>query len=245
VTGQPSRSDPRRTGLVGAVGAVLVAAATIVVLIGVALLVFLNPVWVGLGQERAEADVWTGWSIETVHEVTNAVLADLILGPPDFDQTVDGVPVFAAREITHLQDVRTVLMGFAMAVVVSVVVLVVARIRGGPPLAWRGIRLGATALIAGVVALGVLSVVAFDTVFEVFHRVFFASGTYTFDPATDRMVQLFPMSFWFETSLALGVVLLGLGIVVLAVAIWREGVWRGRAAGPAAEPVPPAPGQRP
>lgn len=245
MTGQPSRSEPRPTGLVGTVGAIVVAAATIVVLVGVALLVFLNPVWVGLGQERAEADAWTGWPIETVHEVTNEVLGDLILGPPDFDQMVDGAPVFAAREIAHLQDVRTVLVGFALAVAVSVVVLVAARLRGGSRLAWRGVRLGATVLIAGVVALGVLSVVAFDTVFEVFHRVFFASGTYTFDPATDRLVQLFPMSFWFETSIALGVVLLGLGILVLAIAIWREGSSARRSTSPAASPATSAPGSQP
>ena len=56
-----------------------------------------------------------------------------------------------------------------------------------------------------------MSVVAFDQAFEVFHELFFAGGTYTFDPATDRLVQLFPIQFWEETTLALGIVLVILG----------------------------------
>lgn len=213
----------------GWVASAIVAVATIIVLVGIALLPFLNPIWVGFGQERAEADAWTGWPMETVHEVTNAVLADLIIGPPDFDQVVDGEPVFNEREVGHLQDVRTVLIGFAVAVAVSVAAIVVAWRVTGPTAVWRGVRLGAITVIAGVLALGVLAVVAFETLFEIFHRIFFASGSYNFDPATERLVQLFPMSFWFETSIALGVVLVALGVIALVMAERRR-----RPAGPAA-----------
>ena len=64
--------------------------------------------------------------------------------------------------------------------------------------------------------------VAFDQAFEVFHELFFAGGTYTFDPSTDRLVQLFPIQFWEETTLALGVVL-----VVIAGAFAWWGLGRG------------------
>ena len=37
-----------------------------------------------------------------------------------------------------------------------------------------------------------------------FHRIFFAGGTYLFDPRTERLVQLFPDQFWSETSIVLG-----------------------------------------
>ena len=75
---------------------------------------------------------------------------------------------------------------------------------------WRAARNGAIALSVGVVVLGVVSLVAFDTLFEVFHRIFFAGGTYLFDPRTERLVQLFPDQFWSETSIVLGSVLLAL-----------------------------------
>ena len=51
--------------------------------------------------------------------------------------------------------------------------------------------------------------------FEIFHRLFFAGGSYTFDPRTDRLVQLFPFDFWSETTLVVG----GM-IVVLAALVW-------------------------
>lgn len=53
---------------------------------------------------------------------------------------------------------------------------------------------------------GVVSFVAFDALFEVFHRLFFAGGSYTFDPSTERLVQLFPFRFWQETAIAVGAV---------------------------------------
>ena len=51
--------------------------------------------------------------------------------------------------------------------------------------------------------------------FELFHRLFFPAGSFTFDPRTDRLVQLFPFDFWSETTIVLGVV-----IVVLAALVW-------------------------
>ena len=49
--------------------------------------------------------------------------------------------------------------------------------------------------------LGVVALVAFDTLFEVFHEIFFPAGSYLFDPATERLVQLFPFEFWQETAI--------------------------------------------
>ncbi len=202
-----------------ALAAVLVGAATIVLLITIALPVFFNPVWIRLGQERAQADAWTGWPMETVTEVTNSVLRDVLLGPPAFDQTVDGEPVFNEREQGHLRDVRTVTILFALVALIAAVWLVVAARRShGARWFWQGVAGGALALAGGVVGIGLLALVAFDQVFEVFHRILFPEGSYNFDPSTERMVQLFPMQFWFETSIALGLVLLVLAGVTLLIA---------------------------
>ena len=57
--------------------------------------------------------------------------------------------------------------------------------------------------------LGAIAAVAFDTVFQVFHELFFPAGSFDFD-ASSKLIQLFPDQFWFETSLLLGVVILGL-----------------------------------
>jgi integral membrane protein (TIGR01906 family) len=203
-----------------------VALATILVLVGAALVVFLNPVWVGLEQGRSDATGWTGWPMARVTDVTGTVLNDLIIGPPEFSVAVDGVPVLDERERGHMRDVRGVLIGFGVAALVAAGVLVVARLRSrGAPWFWRSVAAGAVVLAVGVVVIGAVFAFAFDAAFDVFHRVFFAGGSYSFDPRTERLVQLFPEQFWYETTIALGVVLLVLaGLATLGA--------RGRTGGP-------------
>jgi len=208
--------------LTRSVGSVLIAIATIVTIVAVAVLVFLNPIWVGFEQARTGADRFTGYSIDEVHTVTGQILSDLIVGPPTFDMAVNGQPVFDARERQHMIDVRGVFTEVLIVVIVSLVVLVLAGWRARPrSWLWRSIAGGAGVLIGAVVVLSVFFGLFFDTAFDVFHRLFFQPGSYDFDPATEKLVQLFPDDFWFETSLALAVVLFAIGIGVLVVALRR------------------------
>jgi integral membrane protein (TIGR01906 family) len=178
---------------------------------------FLNPIWVGFEQDRSGAAQLTGYASADVHAVTDGVLSDMVVGPPAFAQEVGGSAVFNDRERSHLEDVRSVFFAFSVLVLLGVVALVLARIAArGAPWYRRAVGYGAVALIVGVVIGAVVSLVAFDQAFEVFHELFFAGGTYTFDPSTDRLVQLFPIQFWEETTLALGVVL----VVISSVFAW-------------------------
>jgi len=188
----------------------VIALATALALLGVAIPLFLNPVWIGFEQDRARADLWTGYAPAEVHRVTDSLVHDLVFGPAAFDATDDaGRPVLEQRERSHLRDVRAVFADAVVVLVASVVIVAVGMlVARSAPWFWRGMRFGARGLAVVVVVLGVVSVVAFDAAFELFHRLFFAGGTYTFDPRTDRLVQLFPDAFWSETTLALGAVLL-------------------------------------
>lgn len=193
----------------GLAGSILVGIATIPVLVGLSILPFLNPVWLGIAQDRAEAVAWTGWPRQTVVEVTDALLHDLVIGPPEFATEVDGVPVFDERERSHMRDVRVVFSGVLAASLLGVVVLLGARrwSRGSRGY-WRAVS-RACLLVVGVVALlGVVFGIAFDAAFEFFHRVFFPAGTYAFDPNSSRLVQLLPGRLWYETSLAFGATLI-------------------------------------
>jgi integral membrane protein (TIGR01906 family) len=196
-------------------GWVAVAVATAVVLLAISIPPFLNPAWVSWEQGRAEATAWTGYSTTELRTATDAILSDLIVGPPRFDVAVGGEPVLSPAERSHMVDVRGVFVGLAVLAVVSVVVLVLAhrasRSRGS---FWAAVRAGAAGLGVAVVAIGIIGAFAFD----VFHRLFFAGGTYTFDPRTARLVQLFPERFWFETSMAVGVLILVLCAVTWLVA---------------------------
>jgi integral membrane protein (TIGR01906 family) len=207
---------------------VAVGAATILTLAGIAVGLFFNPVWVAFEQGRTHADLWTGYPPQTVHAVTDAVLGEVYLGPGTFSQSVDGVPVFSARERAHMGDVRGIVVAFFWLVLAAAAVLVAGRIlaRGA---GWfrRAVARGAATLAVGAVVVGIAFALVFDQAFTLFHGLFFASGTWSFDPATDRLVQLFPYDFWTETSVAIAVV--GLLLTITTWAFARRSPAQGRA----------------
>jgi integral membrane protein (TIGR01906 family) len=213
------------TGTIGArIGSILVGTATAIVIVTVAIVPFLTSPWLAFEQGRAGATAWTGYSEADLATVTNAIVADLVVGPPAFDVELGGTPVLNERERSHMRDVRTVFLGLWALAAASLVVLAVAALRAERTRAWRAVSRGAATLAVGVVAIGVVALVAFDTLFELFHRLFFAGGTYTFDPGEERLVQLFPFQFWQETAMAVGAL-----IVVLCAIVWRVATTRQRA----------------
>jgi integral membrane protein (TIGR01906 family) len=218
------------------IAAVITAIATPCVIIGAAVLLFLNPIWVQFEQDRSDVARITGYTPAQVHDVTGSILSDLVFGPPDFAASVNGVAVLEPRERSHMVDVRTVIttLGLvALAATVLLVGLVVAS--RGRRWFWRAVGTGASVLVGGVIVVGVAFALFFDQAFELFHKMFFPPGTYMFDPRTDRLVQLFPDQFWTETSvaIALAVLLLAFLVVLEARRLGREPAESPTAAGEA------------
>lgn len=202
------------------VGSVLVAAATIVVLVAVAVGLFFNPIWIAFEQDRTGAPALLGFTPDQTRSVTNSILAEFVVGPGTFAVRVNGGLVLNDRERGHMADVRGVVSGFAILALSAVAVLVVAARAARSPRTWiwRAVFAGAGTLAAAVVVAGVFAVLFFDAAFELFHRLLFPAGSYSFDPTAERLVQLFPMAFWFETSAALVAALLGLSLALAAIA---------------------------
>jgi integral membrane protein (TIGR01906 family) len=203
------------SSLGGRFASIAIGIATAIVIVAVAIVPFLTPAWVGFEQGRSQAQAWTGYSEADLQTATNAILADLVVGPPDFDVQVAEAPVLDDRERGHMRDVRSVFGGLAVAAVISAIVLVVAGIaRRDRAATWRAVGRGAAVLAVAVVSLGIVALVAFDTLFAVFHEVLFPAGSYDFDPATERLVQLFPFQFWQETAMVVGVVIIAVALLV-------------------------------
>jgi len=220
----------------GRASSILTGIAVAIVIVAVAIVPFLSSPWIAFAQDRAQAAAWTGYTPGELRLATDAIVADLIWGPPDFDVEIGGVPVLTEREQQHMRDVRTVFAGLFVAAIVSVGVLLVASRRRDRPRLWQSVRRGALGLIAGTVIVGIAGFVAFDQLFELFHRIFFPPGSYLFDPTTDRLVQLFPFQFWEETAMAVGLVIIVLAALTAVVA-GRRGA-AAHAANPAPDPVP-------
>ncbi|HSL77792.1 MAG TPA: DUF1461 domain-containing protein [Candidatus Limnocylindrales bacterium] len=203
-----------------------IGVATALAIVAVTIPLFLNPIWVAFEQGRSQADAWTGLAPDELRTATDAILADLVVGPPHFDVAVGGAPVLNERERGHMRDVRGVFIGFFVVVLLSVAIAVLIAARrdsAGRRASWMAVRAGSVGLVVVLVVAGTVALVAFDALFETFHRLFFPGGSYTFDPATDRLVQLFPFQFWQETAIAVGVVSAVIAAVVAGVATRRLG----------------------
>lgn len=199
------------------------AGATAFVILGGSIAPFLAPPVVRFEQDRTHVAALTGFSTRALDETAAAILGDLVLWRGDFEIHISNGPigegVLNDAERSHMRDVRDVFTGFWIVVFAGFAVLAAGfrRARGAGSeahaVAWRSVRNGARTLAVLIAVAGVFAVVAFDAAFEVFHRLFFSAGSYTFDPAHDRLVQLFPEAFWSEIAIAVGVV-----VIVVAVA---------------------------
>ena len=202
----------------GALAALVTGISAALVIVALAILPFLNPVWVSFAQDRAQAEAWTGFTTEELAVVTNPILLDLVLGPPDFDVTLDGAAVLNDNERGHMRDVRGVFFGFFAAAVAAAVVLVLMFLAARGPAArerlWRRLAWTGYAIVAATVVGGVAGLLFFDSAFILFHEIFFPGGNYLFDPGTERLVQLFPQQFWVDSAIGVGVV-----VIVLALAM--------------------------
>ena len=121
-------------------------------------------------------------------------------------------PLFNEREVIHMRDVKQLfqfffrLHEFAFAYILTYVVGVYLWSREQ---SLR--RLARQAVIAGVATAVALTLVAvamlfgFDQIFVGFHLVSFSNDFWRLNPATDRLVQMFPLGFWFDVSIGVGV----------------------------------------
>lgn len=197
----------------------LASVATVIVILGVAVSMFFNPLWIVFEQERAGVPAITGWTSDQVRAVTGSILADLFFGPPAFAAEVNGQAVLDAAERSHMVDVRNVLrpatVVFGAAIALLAVLFATGRRRAW---LWRAIALGSGALTMAGLVIGIAVLLFFDAAFLLFHLVFFPRGNFSFDPRTQRLTQLFPELFWTETVIAIAVVslLMAAGVTLAA-----------------------------
>jgi integral membrane protein (TIGR01906 family) len=187
----------------------------------------LTPWFIHAALDAAGSAERLGLAAEAVHAISDRSVEQLLLGPGDFDIAgPDGEPFYDADERSHLRDARLLLGLLLVAGGISLLGLAaaMARWRDRRAAVWTVIGRAGLSTAVVVVLLGLVSLVAFDSLFTLFHQVFFPGGNWSFDPATQRLVQLYPFRFWQIAAAALGV-----SVFVLGLATWLLGRWmRGR-----------------
>ena len=135
------------------------------------------------------------WSLLSLDYLLNdsgiSFLADLSFA--------DGGPIYNARELRHMEDVKRVVQAALRVWVAStsvILVLTLAQLVGGRRrAAVDGLRLGSILTLALFGALAIVVAAAFSTLFVEFHLVFFEGDTWLFSYA-DTLIRLFPERFW-------------------------------------------------
>ena len=193
-------------------------------IVAVSVVVFFNPIWVAFEQDRTGVAALLGYTPDQVRTATNAILGEFAFGPGTFAVEVNGQPVLNEREQGHMADVRRVVTWFAFSDDPRGRGAGGGVPRGGPSpclVLAVGRRAAHCSLRPSSCRPVCSSCCSSTPTFEIFHRLLFPAGSYSFDPLNERLVQLFPMTFWSETSIALSVVLLGSSLLVAAFALRR------------------------
>jgi integral membrane protein (TIGR01906 family) len=172
----------------------LLAVSAAALAIGATTAIFLTPPVVHALLSVSDAHTVLGVQPTVAEALSDALVGDLLTGGA-FEAPIGGAPLLSAGERSHLADVGGLLRAVLAAGLAGLLVLTGARLRRR---AWLrvAIRDGAALIVGGALLAAAAFALAFDATFAFFHGLFFAAGTWTFNPATDRLVQLYPQDFW-------------------------------------------------
>jgi integral membrane protein (TIGR01906 family) len=170
------------------------------------------------GVERAELDRATTEIIEYFQSTPSTVLLDIRVREGDSDELQ---PLFNQREVLHMHDVQYLFrwvfraheMIFMYLIAYITGVYLWSRERSMRRLAQQAI-VGGTATVALLGVTAVAIVMGFDSLWTQFHLISFSNDLWQLDPASDRLIQMFPEAFWFDATLAIGVVSMLIGGVI-------------------------------
>lgn len=125
----------------------------------------------------------------------------------------DLVPLFNAREIAHMADVRDLVQALFVGQIVAVAVLLalaVVMLVLWPPRALAVAVLYGSLLTGAVLGIAALfTLTGFDSAWSQLHVLAFSNNLWQLDLARDHLIQMYPEAFWREiTTLIGGVTLL-------------------------------------
>jgi integral membrane protein (TIGR01906 family) len=112
-------------------------------------------------------------------------------------------PLFNQREVVHMADVkerfqmvnRVQELSVLYAITYVAAVVLWAREVSLRSLA-RSVAIGSTSCLAAVGVIAAIGFAGFDSAWEKFHELIFTNDFWLLNPATDRLIQMFPPAFW-------------------------------------------------
>ena len=145
--------------------------------------------------------------------------------------------LFDDREISHMRDVKRLVWGVYIAGATSGTYLLattlVGFLRNGRRFATvfsRCILYGGMLTVSLVLTVGLIAMLAFDQLFQLFHQVSFSNDFWQLDPNRHYLVIMFPNGFWFDATIfvALASICMALASSLLAGGYLVATEWRER-----------------
>ncbi len=204
----------------------LISLLTPIALIGMALRILLTPIFYTVeynmpyfpadeyGFTKADRLQWAPFAVEyLVNGADISYLGDLTLD--------DGSPLYNERELSHMEDVKGVVLNALGVWTISLIILAALAIfakRGGwIPDYINGLRRGGWWMIGLAAALGLTAGIGiavnpdvFWQFFTAFHKIFFEGDSWLFY-YSDTLIRLFPIRFWQDAFLWAAILALGGG----------------------------------
>jgi len=156
------------------------------------------------------------WAEPTIDYLVNS--ADIsYIGTLTFE---DGEPIYNDLELSHMADVKSVVTGMRIALMVSMVLILVINLvafKGGwLKKIYRGYARGGWMTVGLIAAILLFVLLSFDQLFTWFHQIFFESGTWRFY-TSDTLIRLFPMRFWQDSFIFVGALSLLMGGILILI----------------------------
>jgi integral membrane protein (TIGR01906 family) len=134
------------------------------------------------------------------------------------DQTFpDGTPLYNERELSHMQDVKNVVRPGLWIGYCTWAILVIFGIWAYFKGWWRtylqGIQRGGWVALGIAGTITILAIVSFWQFFTILHSLFFSSGTWMFF-YSDTLIRLFPLRFWQDLFIFVGIIIIGVGLLL-------------------------------
>jgi hypothetical protein len=201
-------SDLRRLALRAEAG--LFSAVFAIAVLGAALLPVTSSLCVRALVTAVDSASLTGLDEQATLQAAEAVRVFVIdTHAPGLPATIDGVPAFDEQAVSHLVDVRDVLiparlLTFALLAAAGLWGVLRGRSASGRRVVGSACRGAAAALAGGAALAVVVGAVDFDALFSWFHSLFFAPGTWMF-PEDALLIRVFPLPFWISSGALWGV----------------------------------------
>ncbi|MDF1518978.1 MAG: TIGR01906 family membrane protein [Brevefilum sp.] len=132
----------------------------------------------------------------------------------------DGEPIFTDRELSHMVDVKGVVTGMRVALAIFLIILVICvwvlLKNKRRDLLISAFNMGGWGLFGLIAAILLLVAISFNQLFTWFHQIFFSDGTWQFY-TSDTLIRLFPMRFWRDAFIFVGVLSLILGGILILI----------------------------